>query len=240
MKLDILVMAAHPDDAELGCAGTILAHIAQGKKVGMIDFTKGDLGTRGTPQLRLQEADTAARILGLSVRENMGFADGFFKNDEEHQRALIKLIRKYQPEVVLANAPEDRHPDHGKASSLASDACFLAGLRKIETSLDGKNQEAWRPRSVYYYIQDRLLKPDLIVDISEYWDQKVKAINAFKSQFFTADTDSDEPQTYISSPEFMAFIEGRASEFGHSIGVRYGEGFVSQRKLGVKSLFEFL
>ncbi len=240
MKLDILVMAAHPDDAELGCAGTILSHIAQGKKVGLVDFTKGDLGTRGTPELRLQEADEAARILGLSVRENMNFADGFFKNDEEHQKALITLIRKYQPEIVLANAPEDRHPDHGRASALASDACFLSGLRKIETQLDGNTQEAWRPKSVFYYIQDRFLKPDLVVDITPFWEQKVKAINAFKSQFFTPHTTLDEPQTYISSPEFMAFIEGRAYEYGHSIGVRYGEGFISQRRLGVQTLFNFL
>jgi bacillithiol biosynthesis deacetylase BshB1 len=238
MKLDILVLAAHPDDAELGCSGTIIAHIAMGKKVGILDLTKGELGTRGTAETRRAEAEDASRILGLSVRENMGFADGFFISDEKHQRALIRMIRRYQPDIVLANAIEDRHPDHGKGAQLATDACFLSGLRKIETIDNGIVQEAWRPKVVYHYIQDRYIKPDFVVDISAFWDKKVEAIRAYKTQFFNQDL--NEPQTYISSPEFLNFIEARAAELGHQIGVRYGEGFTKEKVLGVKSLYDLI
>ncbi|MFL0205197.1 bacillithiol biosynthesis deacetylase BshB1 [Aquirufa sp. 2-AUSEE-184A6] len=230
MKLDILVMAAHPDDAELSCAGTILKHIAAGKKVGIVDFTRGELGTRGTPEIRLQESADATKILGLQARENLGIRDGFFRNDEETQLKLIEVIRKYQPDIVLANALEDRHPDHGKGAQLAIDACFLSGLRQIKTG----NLPAWRPAQVYHYIQDRYLEPDFVVDISSQWDQKEAAIRAFKSQFF--DPNSAEPASYISSPDFLNFIQARAMEMGHKIGVRYGEGFQSQKTLEKKLL----
>jgi bacillithiol biosynthesis deacetylase BshB1 len=225
MKLDILVMAAHPDDAELSCSGTILKHIAAGKKVGIVDFTRGELGTRGTPEIRLQESADATKILGLHARENLGIRDGFFRNDEETQLKLIEVIRKYQPEVVLANALEDRHPDHGKGAQLAIDACFLSGLRQIKTG----DLPAWRPTQLYHYIQDRYLEPDFVVDISAHWDQKESAIRAFKSQFF--DPSSMEPASYISSPDFLHFIQARAMEMGHKIGVKYGEGFQSQKTL---------
>ena len=230
MKLDILVMAAHPDDAELSCAGTILKHIAAGKKVGIVDFTRGELGTRGTPEIRLQESNEATKIIGLHVRENLGIRDGFFRNDEETQLNLIEIIRKYQPDVVLANALEDRHPDHGKGAQLAIDACFLAGLRKIKTG----DLPAWRPAQLYHYIQDRYLEPDFVIDITAHWDQKEAAIRAFKSQFF--DPNSAEPASYISSPDFLNFIQARAMEMGHKIGVKYGEGFKSQKTLEKKIL----
>jgi bacillithiol biosynthesis deacetylase BshB1 len=228
MKLDILVMAAHPDDAELSCAGTILKHIAEGKKVGIVDFTQGELGTRGTPEIRLKESADATIILGLHARENLGIRDGFFINDEETQLKLIEIIRKYQPEVVLANALEDRHPDHGKGAQLAIDACFLSGLRQIKTG----DLSAWRPKQVYHYIQDRYLEPDFVIDITAHWDQKEAAIRAFKSQFF--DPNSVEPASYISSPDFLNFIQARAMEMGHKIGVKYGEGFQKQGPLEVK------
>ena len=204
MKLDVLVMAAHPDDAELACSGTILSLIRQGKKVGIVDFTRGELGTRGTPEIRLAESAEATKIMGLHARENLEIRDGFFQNDEESQLKLIKVIRKYQPDVVLANALEDRHPDHGKGAKLAIDACFLSGLRQIKTELNGEAQTAWRPRNVYHYIQDRYLEPDFVFDITPFWDQKEAAIRAFKSQFF--DPNSKEPASYISSPEFLNFI----------------------------------
>ena len=214
-------MAAHPDDAELAVSGTIASAIAQGKKVGIVDFTRGELGTRGTPEIRLAESAAATQILGIHARENLGLADGFFQNDRESQLKLIDVIRKYQPDIVLANALEDRHPDHGKGAALAIDACFLSGLRKIETGLP-----AWRPQHVYHYIQDRYLKPDIVVDISAHWATKEAAIRAFKSQFF--DPNSTEPASYISSPDFLAFVEARAQEMGHKIGVKYGEGFQTQ------------
>ncbi|MFZ9188391.1 MAG: bacillithiol biosynthesis deacetylase BshB1 [Algoriphagus sp.] len=236
LKLDILVLAAHPDDAELGCSGTIAAQVAKGHKVGIVDLTHGEMGTRGTPELRLQEAAKAARILGLATRENMGFEDVFFKDDAEHQLKLIQVIRKYQPEIVLANAVTDRHPDHGKGASLATNACFMSGLTKIETWHDGNKQSAWRPKFVYHYIQNNYLQPDFIVDISAYWDIKLKSIAAFGSQFF--DPESKEPASFISSPDFLPFIESRAREFGHRIQVKYGEGFTVERFIGVADLFD--
>lgn len=221
MKLDILVMAAHPDDAELAVSGTIASAIAQGKKVGIVDFTRGELGTRGTPEIRLAESADASKVMGIHVRKNLELADGFFQNERESQMKLIEVIRTYQPEIVLANALEDRHPDHGKGAALAIEACFLSGLRKIETGL-----APWRPKHVYHYIQDRYLKPDFVVDITEHWSTKEAAIRAFKSQFF--DPNSTEPASYISSPDFLAFVEARAQEMGHKIGVKYGEGFQTQ------------
>jgi bacillithiol biosynthesis deacetylase BshB1 len=239
IKLDVLVLAAHPDDAELGCAGTIAKHVALGHKVGVVDFTRGELGTRGTVETRAQEAADATAILGLAARENLGLRDGFFANDEAHQRKLIQVIRKYQPDIVLANAIYDRHTDHGKGAMLGYDACFLSGLTRIETQDEAGNpQKAWRPRAVYHYIQSLFIKPDFVVDITDYWDIKMKAVKAYKSQFF--DPNSQEPQTYISTPEFMRLVESRAIELGHAIGARYGEGFTVRRYVGVKNLFDLL
>jgi bacillithiol biosynthesis deacetylase BshB1 len=236
MKLDILVIAAHPDDAELGCSGTIAAHVAKGQKVGIVDLTQGEMGTRGTPEIRLQESSEAAKILGISARENMGFKDIYFKDDEFHQHELIRIIRKYQPDIVLANAVTDRHPDHGKGASLATSACFMSGLRKIETSQEGESQDPWRPKFVYHYIQNNYIQPDFIFDISKFWDTKVASIMAFKSQFY--DPGNDEPASFISSPEFLPFIESRSREFGHRIMAKYGEGFTVERFIGVDDLFD--
>jgi bacillithiol biosynthesis deacetylase BshB1 len=236
MKLDILVLAAHPDDAELGCGGTIIKHIAGSRKVGIVDFTRGELGTRGTPETRDHEAADSARILGLSARENLGLADGFFRNDESHQIEVVKRIRKYKPEIVLANAIYDRHPDHGRASGLAFEACFLAGLVKIETTHDGVKQDIWRPKAVYHYIQSQFIEPDFVVDISDVWEKKMQAVRAFKTQFY--DPASKEPETYISNPRFLKLLESRATEMGHAVGAQYAEGFTSPRWIGVKSLFD--
>ncbi len=236
MKLDILVLASHPDDAELGCGGTMAKHVSQGHKVGIVDFTKGELGTRGTPQTREKEAEESAKILGLSARENLCLKDGFFQNDKENQIAVVRAIRKYRPEIVLANAIKDRHPDHGKGSELANDSCFLAGLVKVETSEDGKLQTPWRPKAVYHYIQSQLIEPDFVIDISEFWEKKMASIRAYKTQFY--DPTSKEPDTYISSSGFLKLLESRANEFGHAIGSNYGEGFTVTRIIGVKNLFD--
>lgn len=236
MKLDILVFAAHPDDAELACSGTIARHIAQGKKVGIVDLTQGEMGTRGTPELRLQESSDAAKILKLTVRENLGFKDIYFLDDHEHQLEMVKMIRKYQPEIVLANAITDRHPDHGKGASLATNSCFLSGLRRIETQLEGESQLPWRPKNVYHYIQNNYIQPDFVVDITDYWDVKLESIKAFKSQFY--DPNSSEPQSFISSENFLGFIDARSREFGHSINVKYGEGFTKEKMLGIGDLFD--
>lgn len=236
-KLDILVFAVHPDDAELGCSGTIASHIAQGKKVGIVDFTQGELGTRGSAEIRLQEAEESRKILGLTARENLKMRDGFFKNDETHQKQLIQVIRKYRPEIVLANAVDDRHPDHGRASELTLQACFYAGLRMIEsTEENGNPQTAWRPKAVYHYIQDRYIEPDFVTDISDFWETKEKSIRAFKSQFY--DPNSNEPESYLTSPDFLNFVQARAEEMGHKIGVKYGEGFTISKTMGVKNLFD--
>lgn len=239
MKLDILAFSSHPDDIELCCAGTIIAQVQLGKKVGIIDLTKGELGTRGTPETRVAEAAAAAAIMGLQIRKNLGFADGFFKNDREHQLEVVKMLRRYQPEIVIANAVTDRHPDHGRGGALVSDACFLAGLKQIGTiDDDGQLQLAWRPKAVYHYIQDRFLQPDFVVDVTPYWSMKLEAIKAFKSQFF--DPNSTEPATYISNPEFLHFIEARSREMGHSIGTTFGEGFTKERNIGVRDLFDLI
>ena len=229
MKLDILAFAAHPDDIELSAAGTLMKHIAEGKTVGIVDLTQGELGSRGTIETRYQEAELASKILGISARVNLKMEDGFFTDSEENKRLIIEQIRRFQPRIVLANAIEDRHPDHARAAKLVSDACFLAGLRKIETSWDGESQSAHRPKAVYHYIQDRYLEPDFVIDITAHWDQKEAAIRAFKSQFF--DPNSAEPASYISSPDFLNFIQARAMEMGHKIGAKYGEGFQSQKTL---------
>lgn len=236
MKLDILVIAAHPDDAELACSGTIASHIQKGYKVGILDLTQGEMGTRGTPELRIQESNDSSTILGLTARENLGFRDIFFKDDESHQIEIIKIIRKYQPEIVLANAVSDRHPDHGKGASVVSHACFMSGLRKIETTHESKVQEPWRPKFIYHYIQNNYIKPDFVVDISDFWELKLASIKAFKSQFY--DPQNKEPQSFISSAEFLDFIEARAREFGHSINTKFGEGFTVEKMIGVRDLFD--
>lgn len=236
MKLDILVLAAHPDDAELACSGTILSHIKKGFKVGIVDLTKGELGTRGTAEIRAAEAEASAKLMGLSVRQNIGLEDGYFDNERESQLKVIQAIRKFRPEIVLANAISDRHPDHGKGARLAVDACFKSGLRKIVTRENGQEQEAWRPKVVYHYIQSNYIKPDFIVDISEVWEQKLDSIKAFKSQFY--DPMNSDENTFISSPEFLLFIEARAKEMGHSIGKKYGEGFTVTKMIGVDNLFD--
>ena len=237
LKLDILVLPVHPDDAELGCAGTILKHIEEGKKVGIADLTRGELGTRGSAEIRKSEAAAAADILGLTIRENIGLPDGFFENSREHQLKVIEIIRKYQPEIIITNAYHDRHPDHGRANELVEAASFLSGLRKIETEVDGISQEAWRPKLVLHFIQDNYIKPDFVVDVTDYWDTKIKSILAYQSQFFNKNWEN-EPQTYISSPEFINIVEARAREFGKSIQAKFGEGFTSRKILGVNSLFD--
>lgn len=235
-ELDLLAIGIHPDDVELSCSGTLLRHIAQGKTCGILDLSQGELGTRGSAELRLKEAAAAAKILGISVRENLGLADGFFRNDVESQRKIIVKLRQYRPKIVLCNAVSDRHPDHGRAAQLVSEACFYAGLRRIETELDGKAQEAWRPKAVYHYIQDRQLQPDLVVDVTDYVDKKMEAILAFSSQFF--DPNSKEPRTPISGPEFLEHVKSKMMVFGRDIGVPYAEGFNVERTPGVKDLFD--
>lgn len=238
-KLDILAFAAHPDDVELSCSGTLALHQKLGYKVGIIDFTKGELGTRGTPETRKEEAKLASEILHIAVRENLGFADGFFRNDQEHQLQVIEVIRRYQPTIVFANALSDRHIDHARAAQLAHDACFLSGLRKIHTKdQNGLAQQAWRPQAVYHYLQDRYLHPDLVVDITDYWALKFEAIKAFKTQFF--DPTSAEPDTPISSADYFQFLEGRAREMGRLIGVTYGEGFMKNTPIGTRNLMNLL
>ncbi len=239
LKLDILVLSVHPDDAELGCAGTILKHVALGKKVGVVDLTRGELGTRGTAEIRSSEAAASAKILGLAVRENLGLPDGFFENTKEYQLKVIAAIRKHQPDIVITNAYYDRHPDHGRANDLVETATFLSGLRKIETSFNDELQEAWRPGLLLHFIQDEYIKPDILIDVTAHWDKKIESINAFGSQFHNPNW-RNEPQTYISSPEFIQVIEARAREFGKVINVKYAEGFTSRRILGVDNLFNLL
>ncbi|EIJ40483.1 bacillithiol biosynthesis deacetylase BshB1 [Galbibacter orientalis DSM 19592] len=234
MKLDILAFGAHPDDVELGCGATIAKEIRLGKTVGIVDLTRGELGTRGTAEIRDEEAAAAAKILGVEVRENLCFADGFFVNDKEHQLEVIKMIRKYKPEIVICNSIDDRHIDHGKGSKLVSDACFLSGLKKIETSLDGKNQDAWRPKYVYHYIQWKNIEPDFVVNVTGYIDVKIEAIKAYSSQFF--DPNSKEPETPITSKNFFDSLDYRAKDLGRLIGVEHAEGFTVERLLGVNEL----
>ena len=233
LKLDLLAFGVHPDDVELGCSGTLLASIAQGKKAGIIDLTQGELGTRGTAETRKAEADNAAKVLGVSIRENLKMADGFFLNDEAHQRKVIEAIRKYQPEIILCNAPEDRHPDHGRSSQLVSDAAFLSGLRKIETFVDGKPQDAWRPKYVFHYLQDRFLQPGFVFDISGYHDKKIESVMCYTTQFHNPSL--EEPQTYISSPEFIDSVKARAMMLGKRIGVKFAEGYINTKMIGIKN-----
>ncbi len=238
MKLDILAIGVHPDDVELSCAGTILKHIALGKKVGILDLTRGELGTRGSAELRTKEAMHAAKILQISVREQLTMSDGFFENNEMHVKQVIAVIRKYQPEIVLCNAIKDRHPDHGRAAKLTNDACFYSGLSKIETRIDGNIQSAWRPKAVYNYIQDHFIEPDFVIDITEYMDKKMESIMAYSSQFFNPD--SKEPITPISSQNFMESVKAKASVFGRAINCDYAEGFTANRYVGVNNLFDLV
>ncbi|MCU0415955.1 MAG: bacillithiol biosynthesis deacetylase BshB1 [Cytophagaceae bacterium] len=236
--IDVLVFAAHPDDAELACSGTIAKLVRQGKRVALVDLTLGELGTRGTPEIRLQEASASATILGLSSRHNAQFKDGYFEIDASHIQTVISYIRFFQPDIILANAPEDRHPDHGRAAQLIQRAHFMSGLTKIETSWEGLTQQAHRARKLYHYIQDRWLTPSFIVDITDTYPIKLDSIKAFSSQFYNPS--NQEPSTYISSPTFLSYIEGRAIEMGHQIGVKYGEGFISSSPIGIEDVTELL
>ncbi len=238
MKLDILAFGAHPDDVELSCAGTLMVEKMHGKKIGVVDLTQGELGTRGSAELRKQEATAAAEILQLDVRENLELADGFFKNDEVHQRQIIRAIRKYQPEIILCNAPDDRHPDHGRSAQLLEDAVFLSGLRKIETIDNGQLQTVWRPSYVFNYIQDRYLHPNFVMDISAVMEQKLASIRAYGTQF--ENPGLDEPQTYISTPDFLDSVIYRAKMYGKMIGVKYAEGFISRKMIGFNSFDAFI
>jgi N-acetylglucosamine malate deacetylase 1 len=237
MKLDILAIGVHPDDVELGCSGTLINEIKLGKKAGIIDLTQGELGTRGTIDTRYDEAANAAMIMGVQVRENLKMRDGFFKNDEVHQLQLIQAIRKYQPNIVIGNVLHDRHPDHGRAGKMIADCCFLAGLAKIETKDENGNaQQRWRPSYVLHYIQDWYHEPDLLIDISDVFEQRMKAVQAYTTQFHSGNTSSGEPQTYISTPDFLESVIARARMFGKRIGVKYAEGFISEKKIGIKNL----
>ncbi len=237
MKVDILAIGVHPDDIELGCSGTIINEIALGKSVAVLDLTQGELGTRGTIETRYQEAALAASVMGVQTRENLKFRDGFFKNDEEHQLALIAAIRKFRPEVILGNVLDDRHPDHGRAGRLIADAAYLSGLAKIETTgPDGNPQQKWRPKMVLHYLQDWYHEPDLLIDISNVFEQRMKAIEAYSTQFFTSAAGNDGPQTYISTPDFLDSVIARARMLGKRLGVKYAEGFISQKKIGIRSL----
>ncbi|MBX9886608.1 MAG: bacillithiol biosynthesis deacetylase BshB1 [Flavobacteriaceae bacterium] len=234
MKLDIVAFGAHPDDVELGCSGTILKEISLGKTVGIVDLTRGELGTRGSAEIRDQEANAAAKILGVKVRENLEMRDGFFVNDEKHQLEIIKMLRKYQPEIVLCNAVDDRHIDHGKGSKLVSDACFLSGLTRIATELDGVQQQAWRPKLVYHYIQWKNSTPDFVVDITGFTEKKIASILAYSSQFY--DPSSKEPESPISSKNFLESLNYRSRDLGRLVGVEHAEGFTVERYLAVNSL----
>ncbi len=234
MKLDILAFGAHPDDVELGCSGTIAKEVSLGKKVGIIDLTRGELGTRGSVEIRNSESAKASEILGVVVRENLDMRDGFFVNDEAHQLKIIEILRKYRPEIVLCNAITDRHIDHGKGSKLVSDACFLSGLIKIETELNGEKQQAWRPKVVYHYIQWQNIEPDFVVDISEFIGKKMESVLAYSSQFY--DPNSKEPVSPITSKNFLDSVKYRAQDLGRLVGVEYAEGFTTERYLAVNSL----
>jgi bacillithiol biosynthesis deacetylase BshB1 len=237
MKADILAVGVHPDDVELGCSGTIINEVRRGKKVVIVDLTQGELGTRGTVETRYRESASAAMIMGVAARENLRMRDGFFKNDEEHQLRLIQAIRKYRPQVVIGNILHDRHPDHGRAGQLISDACYLSGLVKIGTvDESGQPQERWRPAYYLQYIQDWYHEPNILIDITDVFDQRMKAIEAYSTQFFTSDSNTDEPQTYISTPDFLDSVRARARMFGKRIGVKFAEGFISEKTIGIRNL----
>lgn len=234
--IDILAIGAHPDDVELAAAGTLIRHISAGYTVAIADLTQGELGTRGDAPTRLLEAEDSRQIIGASYRVNLGLSDGFFEQDRESLTRLIEVIRHFRPRIVLANAVSDRHPDHARGAAFASRACFLAGLRKIETSYSGHLQQAWRPQAVYHFVQDRYVKPNLVVDITAHYEQKLRAIMAFKSQFF--DPNNSEPETPISSRDFIDFLESRARDLGRLIGCTFAEGFTVERPAGADDLLQ--
>lgn len=237
MKLDILAIGVHPDDVELGCSGSIINEIKNGKKVGIVDMTQGELGTRGTIETRYSEAANAAMIMGVRVRENLKMRDGFFENDEAGKLKLISVIRKYQPDIIIGNVLHDRHPDHGRAGKMIAECSFLSGLAKIETKDEaGKAQARWRPSYVLHYIQDWYHEPDLLIDISDVFEQRMLAIQAYSTQFHSTDINNNEPQTYISTPDFLDSVIARARMFGKRIGVKYAEGFITEKKIGIRSL----
>lgn len=238
MKLDILAIGAHPDDVEMSCGATIAKEVAKGKKVGILDLTRGELGTRGSAKIREEEAKEAAKILGVVVRDNLGLADGFFENDRASRIELVKIIRKYRPEIVFCNAIYDRHIDHGRGSNLASDACFLSGLRKIETIYEGSPQQEWRPKQVYHYIQWKEIKPDVVVDVTGFMDKKLESVHAYKSQFY--DVKSIEPETPISSKNTLDSLSYRNQNLGRLIGTEAGEGFTVERYAAVDSIFDLI
>ena len=235
MKIDVLAFGVHPDDVELGCAGVLIAEKKNGKKIAIVDLTQGELGTRGNAEIRKEEATAAAEILNADARENLMMEDGFFENNETNKRKIITVLRKYKPEIIFCNAPEDRHPDHGRSAALVEEAAFLSGLSKIETFLDDELQTAWRPKFVFNFIQDRYLKPDFLIDVSAEMEQKIEAVKAYKTQFFNVENPGG-PQTYISSPEFLESVYARAAMFGKMIGVKYAEGFLSKKMIGFKNL----
>jgi len=237
MKLDILAIGVHPDDVELGCSGVLINEILRGKTAGIVDLTEGELGTRGTVETRYAESAKAAKIIGVQVRENLKMRDGFFRNDEEHKLKLIRVIRKFRPEVVIGNILDDRHPDHGRAGHLIADACFLSGLMKIETNDDqGNPQEKWRPKFVLHYMQDWYHEPDLLIDISDVFEQRMESVKAYTTQFHVSSSGDEGPQTYISTPDFLDSIIARARMLGKRIGVRYAEGFITEKKIGISNL----
>ena len=239
MKLDILAIGVHPDDVELACSGTLLQHIANGKKVGLLDLTRGERGTRGSAELRDIEAANSAMKMGALVRENLCMEDCFFEHTPENIRKIVAIIRQYQPEIVLTNSIDDRHPDHGRAAKLTADACFYSGLAKIETlDANGKPQERWRPKAVYHYIQDFYLEPDFVTNITPFWAKKIELIKTFRSQFFDANVSTGELNTPISGEDFWHYIEGRARDFGRPAGFEYAEGFIAARRIGVDNLFD--
>lgn len=238
MKLDILAFAAHPDDVEISCGGSLMKMIDSGQTAGIVDLTRGELGSRGSAELRKSESAAASEMMGLSVRENLGLKDGFFENNEDSVRRIVEMIRKYQPDIVLCNSPSDRHPDHGRASKLVYEACFYSGLIKIETELNGENQHPWRPRAVYSYIQDYYLQPNFVMDVTDYWEKKIEVLKCYGSQFY--DPGSDEPKTPISGAEFFEFLRGRAINFGRPAGYLLAEGFITHRAAGVKSLKDLI
>jgi bacillithiol biosynthesis deacetylase BshB1 len=235
LKLDILVFGAHPDDTELGCGGTIIKHIKNGKKVGVVDLTEGQLGSRGSVATRYSEAAKAAEIQGLSSRDNLGMEDGWFENNKDSRLKIIEMIRKYKPEIILANAIDDRHPDHARAAKLVAESSFYSGLVKIETKHEGINQEVWRPKALYHYIQDYHIEPDFVIDVTDYWESKIEAVLAFSSQFYNPN--SKEKETPISSKSFIEFLSARARNIGRPINAQFAEGFTKTRYLGVEDLF---
>lgn len=233
-RVDILCVTAHPDDVEISMAGTVMSHAEQGRSVGIVDMTAGELGTRGTPEIRREEAETARKVLGATFRYQLGLRDGFFRKDEESLLTVVQAIRRHRPQVVLTNAVHDRHPDHGRAADLVAEACFLSGLRRINTQDGGADQEAWRPQMVLHAIQDRYIEPDLVVDITPYWERKLEALRCFRSQFH--DPASTEPNSPIAREDFLPFLEGRAREMGRLLMCTFGEGFTSSRPIGVREL----